>query len=268
MEERTTELRRGPPPPWYREHWWVWLVVLLLIVAGIIAFFALRGDGGDAGEAQQRSKVPNVVGLPETTARAALEDLGFEVEVGRRSTNARRGVVVEQDPSAGSRLATGGHVSIAVSTGPEPTQTVTETRTVTSEPETTEPETTQLPDVVGQEYPDAVEQLVQARFLPDSFPVASSEERGTVVDQHPQGGTQVAGGSPVRLDVSLGSGEREERQVPDLTGQPLGDALVACAEAGFTCRAVPRVGAGRVVTAERPVAGTSLELSQIELSTG
>ena len=60
-----------------------------------------------------------------------------------------------------------------------------------------------------------------------------------MVDQRPAAGTQAARGSGVRIDVSLGSGEREERQVPDLTGLPLGEALRACAEAGFTCRAVP-----------------------------
>jgi len=263
MEERTTELRRGPapPPPWYREYWWLWLVALLLIVAGIIAFFALRGDGGDVKQAEQRVKVPNVVGQPERTARATLEDLGFDVEVVRQSSDQPRGIVVEQDPGAGSRLAPGRSVSLSVSTGPEPTQTVTQTRTVTSGPETTE-----LPDVVGEEYPDAVEQLVDAGFLPDSFAVDSTEERGNVVGEQPKGGTQVPAASPVRLDVSLGSGERDERQVPDLTGQPLGDALVACAQAGFTCRTAG--GPGREVTGQRPVSGGATELAQIELSTG
>jgi eukaryotic-like serine/threonine-protein kinase len=264
VEQRTTEIRRGPPPPWYREHWWIWLVVLLLIVAGIIAFFALRGGEGNDEEAQQqRATVPNVVGLPERNARATLEERGFAVEVARQSSDQSRGIVVEQDPGAGSRLARGGRVSLAVSTGPEPTQTVTETRTVTAAPETIE-----MPDLVGAEYRDAVEQVLDTGLFPDSFPVESTEERGTVVDQRPQAGAELAPGSSVRLDVSLGSGEREERTVPDLTGQSLDEALRVCADAGFTCRAVPGGGAGREVTGQRPVTGGSDELSQIELSTG
>ena len=262
MEERTTELRREPPPPWYREHWWIYLVALLLIVGLIIAFFALRGDGDDASvqPTPQRSTVPNVVGSQERFARNVLEELGFEVKAVREASAQRRGVVVEQDPGAGSRLARGSSVSITVSTGPEPTQTVTETVA------TTGPELTEMPDLVGTEYPDAVEELVDAGLFPESFPVESGEERGNVVDQRPPAGTGVAAGSGVRLDVSLGSGEREEREVPDLTGQSLADALRACADAGFTCRVT---GDGREVADQQPAAGgTAPELSQIALSTG
>jgi eukaryotic-like serine/threonine-protein kinase len=269
MEERTTELRRGPPPPpppWYREHWWIYLVALLLIVGLIIAFFALRGDGDDDETVQtapqQRSTVPNLIGLQERFARNVLEERGFEVEVVREPSVQRRGVVVEQDPGAGSRLARGGQVSITVSTGPEPTQTVTQT--VTPGPETKE-----MPDLVGTAYPDAVEDLVDVGLFPDSFPVESADERGNVVGQRPDPGAEVTDGSSVRLDVSLGSGEREDGEVPDLTGQSLADALRACAEAGFTCRIVTGAEEGREVAEQRPAAGdTAPELSQIALSAG
>jgi hypothetical protein len=133
-------------------------------------------------------------------------------------------------------------------------------RTVTAASETIE-----MPDVVGTQYRDAVEQLLDTGLFPDSWPVESRKESGSVVDQRPDAGAPLAPGSTVRIDVSLGSGEPEEHQVPDLTGLSLDDALRACAEAGFTCRTVPAGGAGRVVTAERPVGG---ELTQIELSTG
>lgn len=125
-----------------------------------------------------------------------------------------------------------------------------------------------MPDLVGARYPDAVGQALDGGLFPNSFPVESSRERGTVVDQHPAAGAQVALGATVRIDVSVGDGPEEERQVPDLTGLELPEALRACAEAGFTCRAVPAGGPGRVVTAERPVPGGSTELAQIELSTG
>ena len=274
MEERTTEIRRGPtpPPPWYGERWWIWLVALLLIVGVIIAFFALRGDGEEERQGSGRVTVPDVVGLQERVARARLDERGFAVETERVAHAGREGTVVEQDPGAGSRLGRGARVRIVVSTGQAQTvtQTQTETETQTTETQTTStgPETLEVPDVVGSEYPDAVEQILEAGFLPASFPVESAEERGTVVDQQPGGGTQADGASPARLDVSLGSGPREERTVPDLTGQPLDDALRACAQAGFTCRAVPAGGAGREVTGQRPVTGRAVELAQIELSTG
>lgn len=253
----------GAPPPWYREYWWIWLIVLLLVVGGIIAFFALRGNDDEEQQGQQRVAVPNVVGLREQDARGTLEERGFDVDVVRQSSDQPSGVVVEQDPQAGSSLAPGGTVSIAVSTGPEQTRTVTQTQTVTAEPETTE-----MPDFVGTAYPDAVDQALDAGLFPNSFPAESTEERGTVVDQGPAAGEQVVPGSTVRIDVSLGEEPRDEQQVPDLTGQELPDALRACADAGFTCRAVPAGGPGRVVTAQRPVSGASTELSQLELSTG
>ena len=193
---------QGPPSPprnhenRYQENWWLFLVGLLLIVGGIVAFFALRGDGET-----QRVVVPDVVGLRDAT--------------------------------------------------------------VTSSPETIE-----MLDVVGIEYPDAVERLLDAGLFPESIPVDSLEERGNVVEQRPEAGASVTPGSPVRIDVSLGSGERKARQVPDMTGLSLADALRVCADAGFTCRAVPVGGPGREVAGQRPVLSGSAELSQIELSTG
>ena len=144
----------------------------------------------------------------------------------------------------------------------QPTRTVSASHTVA-----TESDTAGMPDVVGARYPDAVEELLAAGLFPDSFPVGSTEKRGIVVGERPAAGKQVVLGSGVRIDVSLGSGKRGERQVPDLTGLVLGDALRVCAESGFTCRAVPSGGAGREVAGERPVE-VPAELSQIELSTG
>jgi serine/threonine-protein kinase len=266
-DERTRVMRRGPPPPppWYREHWWIWLIVLLLIVGGIIAFFALRGSGGDDQQTtQQPVTVPDVVGLEERAARDQLEAAGFQVEVVREASDRPSGVVADQDPGGGSRLAPGARVRITVSTGPAQTVTQTQTQTVT-----TEPETVAMPDVVGAEYPDAVEQLVDARLFPNSFPVESTEERGNVVDQRPDAGAKVPPGSPVRIDVSLGPGEREDREVPDLTGENVADALGACADAGFTCQTTAGAQQHRHVVGQQPAAGgTAPELTQITLVTG
>jgi beta-lactam-binding protein with PASTA domain len=154
----------------------------------------------------------------------------------------------------------GDDVAQEQSSGSQPARTVARARTGA--------ETTEMPDVVGVRHPDAVEQLLAAGLLPESFPVDSTEKRGMVVDERPAAGTDVALGSDVRIDVSLGLGERKQRQIPDLTGLSLDEALLACARAAFTCRPVPAGGAGRVVAGQRPVAGDPTELSQIELSTG
>jgi beta-lactam-binding protein with PASTA domain len=266
MEEPTTELRREPPPPWYSEYWWLWLAALLLIVGGIIAFFVLRDDNGGSTTpvTVDRSTVPNLVGLQERFARNVLRERGFQIEVVRQADTQRPGVVVEQDPGAGSRLARGGRVSIVVSTGPQPTQTVTETGTTTTAAEQAE-----VPDLGGTEYPDAVEQILDAGLFSNSSPIESTQERGNVVDQQPEAGAKVDPGSDVRIDVSLGSGEREDREVPDLVGQSVVAALKACAKAGFTCRTIAGSEEQRDVVGQQPKAGrTRPELAQILLLTG
>jgi beta-lactam-binding protein with PASTA domain len=267
VEERTSELRQPAPPspPWYRENWWIFLVALLLIVGGIIAFFALRGGGGG-----EERVVPNVLGLREAEARSVLEQRGFAVDAVRKPSADPPQTVIEQHPGVGSRLERGGRVTITVSTGPPGTETETETETQTeTETETETVETTSMPDLEGAEYPDAVEQLLDAGLFPDSSPVDSSEERGTVVAQRPEPGERLAAGSAVRLNVSLGAGERARRDVPDLTGEELPDALRDCAEAGFTCRVDGDPGEHREVSEQRPAAGQSApELSQIVLVTG
>lgn len=238
----------------------MWLLALLLIVGGIIAFFALRDDGD---EGTRRVVVPDVVGLREEEARGLLEQRGFEVEVTRETSDRPEAEVFEQDPAAGSRVDRGTRVSISVSTGP--TQTQTETETVTTEP--APPETVVMPDLLGREYDDAAEDLVDLGLLPETFPVESEEERGNVVEQEPAAGTDVQRGSVVRLDVSLGTGEREQREVPDLVGLDLPQALEECARAGFTCRLAAGGARERPVTRQQPAAGTSApELTQIRLS--
>lgn len=148
------------------------------------------------------------------------------------------------------------------------TETVTTVETET-ETETVPQEAVAMPEVRGAEHHDAVEQLVDAGLLPDTYPVESAEERGNVVEQEPGPGTRVIVGSSVRLDVSLGTGERPDLDVPDLVGLPPGQALEECARAGFTCRLAVGGEPEQPVTSQRPAAGTAApELSQIRLSQG
>jgi PASTA domain-containing protein len=162
-------------------------------------------------------------------------------------------------------LVLGGIVALVVLRGneDEAAQTFAEPETLAAEPGSLE-----MPHLVGTAYQDAVEQALATGLFPNSFSVASAQARGTVIDQRPEPGAQVAPGATIRIDVSRGRGPEVQRQVPDLTGLGLADALRACAQSGFTCRAVPAGGPGLVVTAARPLPGGPTELAQIELSTG
>jgi eukaryotic-like serine/threonine-protein kinase len=191
----------------------------------------------------------------------------------RQSSDQRSGVVVEQDPEAGSKLAQGSTVRITVSTGPGQTQTVTQTETVTTGPsgESGEsgPETVKMPDVQGKTHTNAVNQLVGLGVFPDSIPMQSSEEKGTVVAQQPAAGEKVPVGSSVRVDISLGTGEREDLEVPDFKGMDVGDALKACAKARFACRTIAGGPEQKDVVGQEPAAGsTQPELTIINILTG
>ncbi len=65
------------------------------------------------------AKVPNVVGLPEPQARATLEQAGFYEDEKRPQTgpdddcHKNKGLVVRQDPAAGSMVAPHSKVKLA-----------------------------------------------------------------------------------------------------------------------------------------------------------
>ena len=62
--------------------------------------------------------VPFVVGLREPLAVQKLKSSGLRTEVTRRaSTSIRRGIVLQQTPSAGNRIARGATVQLVVSNG-------------------------------------------------------------------------------------------------------------------------------------------------------
>ena len=259
-----TEVRRpggppGPRPPWWRDNVWFWLallgVVALLVV--LIAILAARDDNQAAG-----AKVPSVVGLRQALAVSILEQAGYDADRSRTPSAERRGIVVDQDPDAGTALAPGGTVAIVVSSGPE---VVTTVETVTQPAETIT-----VPDVVGDDHVAAGATVDARDLIADSYPVESDETRGMVISQNPAAGTEVAPGTHIRLDVAIGPGERPTAIVPDVVGRNEVEARATVREAGFTVRTIDAIATtpeerGDVIL-QRPAAGTRVPvLTQIRL---
>ena len=84
------------------------LALLLLLVGGVIAYALTRPDS---------VLVPTVINKDRPQAEAILRDAGFEVAVKEESTDAPKGRVLEQDPTAGSKVDEGSTVTITVSSG-------------------------------------------------------------------------------------------------------------------------------------------------------
>lgn len=155
------------------------------------------------------------------------------------------------------------------------TETETDGVTTTSGTTTDEepPEPVAMPGVVGQNHVEAGSAIEAEGLAADSYPVASSETRGTVVGQRPDPATQVPEGEIVRMNVALGEGARETREVPDVTGPTASNARDSLRRAGFTVRTEYRQAPsdeelGEVLT-QQPAAGTSApDLTQVTIFVG
>jgi len=126
--------------------------------------------------------VPNAVGLPEADARDRLVAAGLQVTSNEVFSDKPVGTVVAQSPAAGAQADNDAQVTINVSKG---------TGLV------------DVPNVVGQTRGEAEAALSSAGLEADVAEVPSAQPEGTVVAQHPVGGT-VDKGSAVRINVSLG----------------------------------------------------------------
>lgn len=157
-------------------------------------------------------EVPDLVGMTEETARETLTDAGFEVgSVETVAADAEAGRVVDQLPSPFSLAEPGAAVDLEVAEG-RPAEMV---------------------DLTGRRLPDAV-QFVGDRFtLRDITAVESEEPPGTVIDQEPEPGTEIA--EPDRLSLTISAfrsptqrredREAEEEPEAEVTEQPEMEAL-------------------------------------------
>jgi beta-lactam-binding protein with PASTA domain/predicted Ser/Thr protein kinase len=128
--------------------------------------------------------VPNVVGLDDQAALAALQNAGLSgVEVQRDSTEPQ-GKVVGQSPPAGKLIARGSQVTIFASTG-----------AIT------------VPDVVGQARKTAVTALKKAGFTVavTEQPTTDPTQIGFVISEFPPGGSRGQRGDTVTISVGTSS---------------------------------------------------------------
>lgn len=232
-----------PPPP--DRHFWPWLLLLLLLVLGGLAalwYFTKEDD-------PETKPVPNVVRLTEEDARERLEDEGFEAAVRRAPSEAPENTVFEQDPAGGAELEEGETVTIDVSSGPAGVD---------------------VPNVVGLPFDQAQERLEEAELRARRFNVFSEEPPGVVVAQEPKAGDKAPENSPVRVNVSRGTGRVE---VPDVVGRTADEAGSILRRAGLQARVfqVPSAEPRGTVVAQSPAAGSEIargERVRINVSNG
>lgn len=226
----------GPPsyePVGRRRPLWPWLLSVGALLALAAGGWYLWSSGAVGGPSEVA--VPYVVALREAQAVDAITREGLVPRVRRvPNSDVEEGVVFDQDPDPGVRVAEGSIVVIDVSSG--------------------RPEVS-VPSVVGKRVAEAVAELGRVGLVAQVVEVFSEREEGTVTAQQPTPGTVVVEGTSIRLNVS--KGERPV-VVPSVVNLPYDQAAAELRRAGFVPERVDvasGVTAG-VVISQDPAGGT------------
>jgi beta-lactam-binding protein with PASTA domain len=236
-EEEVAEPVAPPPERW----WWLWLLLLLLLViGGLLAWWLLtRGD--------DKSTVPNVIGLKSAVAAQRIHDKDLKDTPITGQSKRPADVVFAQRPGAGTQLDHGQTVTISISSGRRA-----------------------VPDVTSLPLKQAQARLSDAGFKSEVTRVASSRQKGVVVEQSPVAGVTAVSGTTVKLSVSSGV---KPVVVPQVVGQTQGSAVNALTGVGLK-PVLQNVGSSKpagVVVAQKPPAGKEVDKGSkvtLNISTG
>jgi serine/threonine-protein kinase len=126
--------------------------------------------------------VPVLVGVQRGVAVERLRGRGLEPAISEEESSAPAGQVVAQSPDAGTQVPRGSQVSIVVSAGEEQAL---------------------VPNVIGQERREAVEEIRAAGLVPvvEEEETEVEEQLGRVIDQFPPPGRELAPKEEVILRV-------------------------------------------------------------------
>ncbi|MFZ4510160.1 MAG: Stk1 family PASTA domain-containing Ser/Thr kinase [Candidatus Nanopelagicales bacterium] len=234
---RAARRRRG-------RGWLVALLLLLLAVGGA----AFAGWYLAAGPGKQVT-VPGVIGMDQTAATAALQQVGLRLEVGGEeySETVAVGLVLSSDPEPGASTAADSVISVVLSKGPERYA---------------------VPDVKGKPLAEAEAALVEAKLavgvITEDWDPAVPD--GSVASTDPPVGEELKPGSLVNLVVSKGP---KPVKLPNLAGVAVTEAQAQLEAAGLVVTTTEEFSTeyaeGQVVSStpakgERVPVGSTVEL--------
>ena len=167
------------------------------------------------GAPQAQVQVPNLNGMSQSDAQAALQKVGLQLAPNPQTQPvtdpAQVNKVVAQNPAANTNAAPNSQVSITLGG---------------------QPSNVGVPDERGQMYDQAKAALTGQGFVVKKQMVASSQPAGTVIDMNPEAGTSVAPGTTVTLSVSDGS--QAQINLPNLIGETQQQAQQQLQNEGWT----------------------------------
>lgn len=213
------------PPPTHPLALGAVLAVLVLACVLSIGWWIGAAGFGEVARAAPKVAVPDVVGMTESAARAAIERAGLEAEiVPVRNVEVPAGTAFRQDPGYGLEVDSGTTVVIEVSGGDA---------------------FVLVPEITGTSEDALADQLEQFGLVVGSVSRRedSTSLAGEVLQQTPPPGQEVALGSAVDVVISEGPPPVE---VPDVVGLTQAEATRELIELGFTVTPVRIYSAGRV----------------------
>jgi serine/threonine-protein kinase len=201
-----------------RRSWWPWLVGLLLAAGLAVGGWFLYENVREQIDESKPVAVDDYEGVTERQAVRRIVADGFEPRP-RRLPNGEvsEGIVFDQAPDPGTRLAKGSLVTILVSSG-KPTVAV--------------------PDVRGESQAEAIEELTRRGLDPNVVSINSTKPEGIVIAQDPAPGLTVVSGTTVRINVSRGP---KPVGIPSVVGLFYDQAAAQLQAAGFAVRRAPDV---------------------------
>ena len=209
------------------------LVTAALLLVGV-GYFASTPSGATI-------KVPNVVGLTESEARALLKNFNINIE---RAPDAKIPIdrVASQLPLATSDVVAGSSVTLTISDGPG--------------------NTTVPVGIIGLSLEEARYRLTAAGLLiSQTIAVDSDQAPGVVLSINPIPGTTITAGSGVTLQIASGN-----VQVPSLVGLNEINAKTVLTQSGFLIREItasdPNKSAGEIL-AQAPEAGATKTIGSV-----
>ena len=186
-------------------------------------------------------KVPNVVGLTESEARALLKNFNVNIE---RAPDAKIPIdrVASQLPLATSDVVAGSSVTLTISDGPG--------------------NTTVPVGIIGLSLEEARYRLTAAGLLiSQTIAVDSDQAPGVVLSINPIPGTTITAGSGVTLQIASGN-----VQVPSLVGLNEINAKTVLTQSGFLIREITASdlskSAGEIL-AQAPEAGATKTIGSV-----
>lgn len=201
--------------------------ILMIVVAVIIVFIGIFAIGKAAGifksfgpgvteEASDEVKVPDIVGLSEEDARAALKKkkLGMKVVKREESKKYEEGIVCEQKQKAGSKVKKNSTIQVVVSS-----ELIGEK--------------IEVPNVVGMSEEDAQRTLNDKGFgkVSSDYEYSDNVPEGDVISTTPSAGAEATKDTDIKMLVSKGA---DKKTVPNVLGMSKSEAESEIVNAGLS----------------------------------